>query len=361
MISDMPRKLPLFVCRERDRHGKLRFYFRRGKGKRISLPSPSDEGFQEAYERALTGTEAPRPVKAGTGSLEWLINQYRQSSAYLGYSRATRRQRDNIFHGVLKSSGHVQYRNIRKSHIIDGRESRSATPAQARNFLDAMRGLFGWAAEAQLIDDDPTLGVKNPKRRQGKGFEAWTDAEVEQYRNHWPLGTHERVWIEVLIGCGARRGDAVTLGKQHMKNGLVSFRTEKGSETVTAHAPVLQSMLDAIQTGPCGDLTFIVGKTGRPYTKESFGNEFKRAAVAAGILGKSAHGLRKFAATRYAELGLSEAELEPIFGWVRGSGMAAYYTKEANRRSLAEGAAARIVNIDSPNLDGATPNLKKRK
>ena len=29
--------------------------------------------------------------------------------------------------------------------IMAGRERRAATPSQARNFLDAMRGLFRWA------------------------------------------------------------------------------------------------------------------------------------------------------------------------------------------------------------------------
>ena len=32
-----------------------------------------------------------------------------------------------------------------------GRDRRANTPAQARNFLDAMRGLFRWAARAKLV------------------------------------------------------------------------------------------------------------------------------------------------------------------------------------------------------------------
>jgi hypothetical protein len=48
---------------------------------------------------------------------------------------------------------------ITRATIEAGRERRAATPAQTRKFLDAMRGLFRWAAKAQLVRVDPTFGV----------------------------------------------------------------------------------------------------------------------------------------------------------------------------------------------------------
>ena len=67
----MPRKLPPFVERWRDRHGRVRVYFRKGKGRRIALPSSigSDE-FITAYQAAFTGQIAAKrerrvPAPAG--------------------------------------------------------------------------------------------------------------------------------------------------------------------------------------------------------------------------------------------------------------------------------------------------------
>ena len=60
---------------------------------------------------------------------------------------------------------------------------------------------------------------------------------------------------------------------------------------------------------------------------------FRAACNAAGVQ-KSAHGLRKIAATRAAEAGATVAELEAMFGW-SGGGMASLYTKTADRRRLA--------------------------
>jgi CII-binding regulator of phage lambda lysogenization HflD len=68
-------------------------------------------------------------------------------------------------------------------------------------------------------------------------------------------------------------------------------------------------------------------------TKESFGNAFRAACRDAGVH-KSAHGVRKIAATTAANNGATVAQLEAIFGW-QGGQMAVLYTKAANRRRLA--------------------------
>jgi integrase len=357
LTEDMPRKLPPYVNRHVTRHGKTLFYFRRGKGPRTPLPSPKDKTFDACYLAALAKSAPAAKKIVGVGSLEWLIARYRDSSAYRGLSKATRKQRDNIFKGIIEKAGGIAYRDITRKAIVNGREDRAATPAQARNYLDAVRGLFRWAVEVGLSDSDPTIGIKNPVRPKTKGFEIWHDDEVARYRATWPLGTRERVWLEVLIGTGARRGDAVTIGRQHFRNGMIAIETQK--EGVWAYVPVLPTMREAVDRGPTGDLTLIVGATGRNLTKESFGNMFRAACRTAGV-SKSAHGLRKYAATAYAEAGLSDAELESILGLVRGSAMAAHYSRNAERHRLAEGAAGKIVNAERPHLEFQSPNPAKK-
>jgi hypothetical protein len=58
-----------------------------------------------------------------------------------------------------------------------------------------------------------------------------------------------------------------------------------------------------------------------------------RAARAAGVPG-SGHGVRKLAATRDAQNGATEAQLEAKYGWSGGK-MASLYTRSANRKRLA--------------------------
>lgn len=354
MIDGMPRPLPLYVQRERSRHGKTVFYFRIGKGERTRLPDIASPDFQEEYVRAFTkSTPEKKPVEAH-GTLGWLIQQYRQSSAYLSLSQATRRQRDSIFGHVIQRAGRAPYKAITRKIIVQGREDRKETPAQARNFLDAMRGLFRWSVESDLLSTDPTEGVRNPPRPKGEGFAAWTDEDVSRYEARWPAGSRERVWMHVLLYTGLRRGDAVKIGWQHVRDGVAMIRTEKtGTEIYLTIRPELDASL---RRGPTGDLAWIAGVNGRPFVKESFGTAFRIACREAGIT-KSAHGLRKLAATKAAEAGLSVSELEALFGWTGGT-MASHYTRTADRKRLALQAAGKIGNAGTPHLNSKTPHLK---
>lgn len=331
MMEAMPRPRPPHLHREITRHGKTVWYVRRAKGPRIRIRAEygTDE-FAAAYQAAIAGAPERRNHTA-EGTLAWLIERYRETAVWRDLSSATRRQRENIFLCVIKTAGAERLNRITTATIIAGRERRAATPAQARNFLDAMRGLFRWAAKAQHIKSDPTAGVENPPRPKTEGFRAWTEDNVSAYEQRWPLGTRERVWLDLLIYTGLRRGDAVRLGRQHIRDNIITIKTEKTDTVVTL--PILPALAATLAAGPCGDLTYIVGAGGHPLTKESFGNEFKRACKLAGVPG-SAHGVRKIAATRAANAGATVAQLEAIFGW-QGGAMASLYTRAADRRRLA--------------------------
>lgn len=351
----MANRLPLYVTRERSRHGKLVFYFRIGKGPRQRLPAPGSADFDEAYRKALIEV-GPAPKRIiGADSLEWLIGRYRETADYQALSYATRRQRDNIFQGVIAKSGGARYRAVKQSDIEAGKEARAKTPSQARNFLDAMRGLFRWAKRAGLVGTDPTVDVTNPRRPKTGGFAVWTEDDVAAYEAHWGEGTRERVWLHVLLYTGLRRGDAVLIGRQHVRDGVATIRTEKS--VVEVNITIRPELARTLDIGPTGDLHWIVGERGQPLAKESFGNMFRAACNAAGV-NKSAHGLRKLAATRAAEAGLSVAELESVFGWTGGT-MASHYTKSADRKRLARQAWEKMANAETPHPLSDAPHPKK--
>ncbi|MBV9240394.1 MAG: integrase, partial [Acidobacteria bacterium] len=175
MIDDMPRPRPPHLHREVSRHGKPVWYVRVGKGPRIRLRSEyGTEEFQREYHAAVAGKPMVK-AKAGAtlGTFAWLYERYRDSANWRELSLATRRQRENIFSHVMETAGKQPIERITTAAIVASRDARKGTPAQARNFLDAMRGLFRWAKEAGFVKDDPTFGVSNPKRKKGAGFLMW--------------------------------------------------------------------------------------------------------------------------------------------------------------------------------------------
>jgi integrase len=99
------------------------------------------------------------------------------------------------------------------------------------------------------------------------------------------------------------------------------------------------------------------GASGRPFIKESFGNEFREACRTAGVAG-SAHGVRKIAATRAANAGATVAQLEAIFGW-QGGAMASLYTRAADRRRLAVESMHMLANNHRTSI--AAPSKKVRR
>jgi integrase len=342
----MPRPRPPFLNRFVHRSGKVMWCVRVGSGterRRVFIRAAyGTPEFQAEYEAALAAArENDTENRATAGTVAWLVDRYRDAAAWTSLSPATRRQRENIFKQVMKSVGNIAVTRIAKSSITASRDSRSNTPAQARHYLDTVRGLFRWAHENGHLPVNPTQGVADPVRPKTSGFPMWNEEHVDAYEKRWPIGARQRVWLDVLLYTGLRRGDAVRLGRQHVKNDVATIMTEKSGGEIEVSIPILPVLAATLKAGPCGDLMFIVGESGKPFTKESFGNEFRRACRAAGVPG-SAHGLRKVAATRAANNGATVAELEAIFGWTGGR-MASLYTRGADRRRLARRAMHKLM------------------
>ena len=113
----------------------------------------------------------------------------------------------------------------------------------------------------------PASRFRKPKT---KGFPEWTEEELDQYAARWPLGTRERVMWGVFCFTGLRRGDAARLGKQHIRNGVITIDTEKTGTRVTI--PVLPELAEILAAGPLGELSIIATKKGQPIRKEVVGN-----------------------------------------------------------------------------------------
>lgn len=343
MMEEMPRKLPLFVVRERSRHGRVVFYFRRGKDKRIRLPDayPSPE-FDEAYQVALTGQAPKRRVSVSpSDSLQWLVDRYAESGKWASLSIATRRQQGLFFSHIIKNANNPRFKAITKGHIRRAIEDRASTPALANNLLKSLRSLFNWAVKFDYLQANPCDGVERLKY-QSDGFKEWTVEDAIRFCEHWQIGTKPRLAFELYLTSGLRRGDVHLAGRQYLKGDIYSMRTAKKGVTITVKFP--SSLLATIAATPTGDLRFMVREDGQPFTsKESFGNWFSARCREAGLeKGKAAHGIRKLAATVAADNGATTHELMAHFGWKKME-QAEVYTRGADRKRLGIQSSERVV------------------
>lgn len=350
MIDGMPRKLPLHVIAEKTRHKTVVFYYRVDKGPRIRLPRPDAPDFKACYQAAVTGT----PIKKQSDdprTLAWLIARYMESGDWKELSDGTRRQRSNIFHNIVKEkdgsptkAGRTRFKDITSDSIENGLEDRRHTPVQANNFLKAMVGLFKWAKKDDHVEINPTIDVDRLKVKSD-GFPAWDESDVRLFCSKWQIGTPQRLAIEIAMHTGLRRSDLVRVGRQHLRDNVLSIRTEKTGAVITVELP--QRVLDIIESTTTGDMHFLVTSFGKPFSTAGFGNWFGDAAREAGIE-KNTHGVRKFAATTAANGGATAHELMSQFGWAN-SKQAEVYTKGADRVRLGK-KASRIVSEQLGNI-----------
>jgi integrase len=327
----MSKRITPYLHRVVNRHRKIVWYVWRRPGPKIRIRGDyGSKEFMAAYRAALYGEQAPQPLPTGLPSdrIELLIAAYITSPPWKALAPATQRQRRNIFDRLCRVAGNVRPDAIGPADIKQRRDELG--PGAAKHFVQTMRGLFQWAKEMEIVETDPTENVK-VARPQTEGFRVWSEEEISRYEARWPVGSRERLWLACLLFTGLRRGDAVTLSKEHIIDGVISIQTGKTGAWV--HLPILPALQEIIDASPTGETTLIATKAGKPMTKESFGNLFREACKAAGVPG-AAHGLRKAGATRAAEAGATIHELNALFGWDDNK-TASIYTKKADRKRLA--------------------------
>jgi integrase len=364
-MSDMPRPRPPHLQRRVSRHGKVVWYVRMGRGALVRIKGVfGTPEFDAAYQAAVRGEKVVgERVHHAKDTLGWLVDLYLTSKdGWGGLSKSTQARRLPQLKQILKTSGLYPLSSVDRQGLIAGRDKRNA-PSQARTFVMTMRSLFKWAVDNTLVTDNPTIGI-TITMPETDGHIPWTEEDFRRYEALYPRGTAERVMLDVYAYTGLRRGDAARVGKQHVKDGVITIKTEKTGMVVSI--PILPELQATLDAGPVGDMTFNVGRYGLPLTARGLGRKFGAACRAAGLVGRSAHGLRKAAADRAVENGATGAQLNAIFGWT-GSQMASLYTEKADRAAMARQAMNKLGRNENetsmlpPSDRVVAPGLKRQR
>jgi integrase/recombinase XerD len=220
------------------------------------------------------------------------------------------------------------------------------TKGVKRTRLLAMRPLMQWAVTMRLIEADPTEVIK-VKARNSQGHHTWTNDEIAAFRTHHPLGTKARLALELLLNLASRRGDAIALGRQHVKDGWLVYTQEKNRKRkpVKVEMPIAAPLAAAIEACPSTpeSLTFLTNEWGRPFSKKSFNTWFRKQVLAARLPGECVpHGLRKAGCRLLAENNATVHEIAAVSGHTSLKEVERY-TKAADRKRLAASAQGKLA------------------
>jgi len=321
-----------------DSRGKPRHVFRRKGRPQISIKGrPGSSEFMEQYAELLAQSESPAThigaSRNKVGSIDALILAHLQSDTFKSLATVTQAIRRNIFvrfRDVKTPSGRRYGENRIATMMPSDIDAalKGKTPIVQRNWMKALRPLMAFAIARGERKTDPTLGIKAARPPKSDGYLTWGEVQIEQYCARHEIGTMARLALELGLNIAARRHDARLIGRQHLKNGCLSWRPSKTSQTTAKVLtirvlPELQAALDAMPRTDA--LTFLLTEYGRPFkSAPAFGNRFAAWCDAAGLKpvlcddGKVRsyrfHGLRKAACTRMAHRGCSAPEIMSVSG-----------------------------------------------
>jgi integrase len=213
------------------------------------------------------------------------------------------------------------------------------TPHMAYSTLVALRHFTAWCVERKLIRNDPTLGVRF-RMPKSDGHATPTEDEIARFEAHHPIGSKPRLAFALGIYTAQRRGDVIRIGRQHIRDGVLTVRQQKTG--VTLAIPVHPDLAKIIAATPTGHLALLVTKSGKSYEPDDFSEQFRIWCDAAGLPQHVVfHGLRKAALTRLASLGCTVHEIAAISGH-KSLKEVERYTKAADQARLARAAMERF-------------------
>jgi integrase len=301
-----------------DRYGQTRCYLRKPGHKRVPLPPPGTREFLAAYEAALANEPDPvgaKRTKAGT--MAALAVAYFAAPAFKAVDVVTQRKYRGVVEHLVAEHGDKRIADLRREHIEKMLAKKAETPAAANNWLHIMRQMMQVAVAERLRNDDPTIGVRR-LRYVSRGHLDWGEDSIAAFEAHFPIGTMPRLAMALMVFTGCRISDAVRLGRQHVKGGLLTYTQHKNRnrKPVTLTIPVHPELAKIIAATPANvHMTFVASSLGKPFkSSASLGNWMRERCREAGLPECSSHGLRKATARRLAEAGMTPHQIMSITG-----------------------------------------------
>jgi integrase len=355
----MPRKRPPFVELWRDRHGKIRVYFRKDRGPRLPLPDTigSDE-FNTAYRSALLSQPAPvqgRSVRAATGTISALVASYMKSAAYVSLRETTKTGYTSRLEVLRTKHGHRSVSGLTRERIETGiLQPYVDRPGAALSILKMLRVLIRHAMSLEdrnplKLHHDLSTGIKRPKTKE---IRAWTDPELTRYEARWPIGTKQRTAYALMLYAGTARVDVHRMTwRQIDAVGVDYVRSKTG---IAVDLGLHSELQMALAAAPRGHVTIINTEYGRPFSVDGYSQFMRDAITDAGLpLDCKPHGLRKTLGRRMADAGCSAHEIMAALGHTTLA-EAERYTREADRR---RGGRQAVLKLEAHKANGVAQTI----
>ena len=298
--------------------------------------------------------------KSASFGLSWIawfsaaIADYYESQAFRSLTGGTPAKRRAILEQFREQYGHKLLASLPKEFVVAMLDS--MPPHAASNWLTCFRHFIRWCEARKLVRNDPTWGVR-VKIPKSSGHHTWTEDEIAAFQAYHPVGSKARLALTIGLYTALRRGDAVLVGRQHIRDGVLTIRPQKTKNTtaITLSIPVHPQLQAIIDATPIGHLTLLTTNSGKSYGADDFTDVFRGWYDQAGLPRRCVfHGLRKAAARRLAEAGCTAHEIAAITGHASLREVERY-TKAADQARMARNAMAKTAAREQTEVKSVEP------
>jgi site-specific recombinase XerC len=243
-----------------------------------------------------------------------------------GLTADTVRGYDHDLRSLIAVAGDIQVRSMKRNVFSSAREvmavDQGLAPCTVNRRLSGWRRFCGWARDEQLLDRDPTKGIR-PMREPQPMPRVPSESVIRQLLDSCdrstPCGIRDHTLLTITLYLALRRVEvmSIRLPDFDWSRGVLKVhgkgRRERGVPFNGKITEAVHSYLNV--RGDCPhDYLWISFRTGEPMTRHGWACRFRRICLAVGLNGQiTMHGLRHARARVWAKR-LSVPELQALLG-----------------------------------------------
>jgi integrase len=290
--------------------GSLRTYWYAWRGGPLLRGEPGTPEFVASYNEAVASKVAtPR------GVILSILQGFQASEDFRGLAANTRRSYVPLIKRIEKEFADFPLKAL-TDHRTRGlfmawrdQVATSSGPRQADYAWSVLARVLSWALNRGLVTANPCThgGRLHSETRAEK---IWSDADEAAFLERAPVHLH--LPLLLALWTGQRQGDLLRLPWSAYNGTHIRLRQSKTGRRVEIKvgAP-LKAALDAMTKH---SIVILTNSDGKPWTSDGFRASWRKACVAAGIVGVTFNDLRGTAVTRLALAGCTEAEIATVTG-----------------------------------------------
>lgn len=316
------RELPKYIYRQRN---GLYFQRRGWPTRKIENEFGTAEFWREYADILADKDHAPRVT---TRSFAALIKSYRASPRYRNLKPRTGKDYDKFLDFFQQIMGDRNPARLLRKDVIRLRDANAEKVYFANYSLRVLRVLMEHCVDLGWRETNPARGVSEIKTAKPER-EPWPVDLLALYRAECPLGTRERLVMELCVGTGQRIGDVLEMRWSDIRDGAVFVRQSKTSKELWV--PILPELHTALAEASRHSVYILTNERGsNKWSYRGASAAVRKVRERINATAYDIHSWRYNAACELLEAGCADDLIAAVTG--QSPAMVQHYTRKVRQR-----------------------------